>query len=537
MDTKEQAVRAFGPAARLSHFFIRFGADRSGVAAVFFAVVLLLLIPLTLGLVNVYLSTSERAQLQDALDAAALYVARTNLTDAQQITDLGTKILNANMGSDKTRLTNVSFKFDKSVVVADAKMTASTIIPSPFTNTSVGAHSEVTRNSVNLEVAIVLDTTGSMSGAMTSLKSAAKELVKLVVNDQQTPYYSKASLIPYSAGVNVGTYANTVRSAVRGATTITGVSKSGSQLTVTSAGHGLSDGEWVLFTGVKGMTQLNNNQYVVANQTNNTFKLKDVNNNYVSSSAYSNYTSAGSVQCLSYGCEKQRARNANNSDILFNVTACATERTGNNEYTDAAPSTTKVNLHYVAASNAGSNTDCNDAAIQPLTSDRTVLTNKIDSLVSDGFTAGHIGLAWGWYSVAPNWGTVFTGASEPASYTKPETVKVVVLMTDGAFNTAYCNGIISNDSTESGSYDQAKCNSPNGDAFSQAKKLCTNIKAQKIVVYTVGFNIGNNSTLETFLKDCATDPVKNYYKPATGAALTEAFKAIGQDISKLRISR
>ena len=84
---------------------------------------------------------------------------------------------------------------------------------------------EVTRSANNIEVALVLDITGSMCipdcTKLNNLKVAAKDMVDMIVQDVQTPYYTKMAIVPYSSMVNVGTYANSVRGAIAGPKTIT----------------------------------------------------------------------------------------------------------------------------------------------------------------------------------------------------------------------------------------------------------------------------------------------------------------------------
>ena len=59
----------------------------------------------------------------------------------------------------------------------------------------------------NLEVSLMLDTTGSMAGQkITDLKEAAKDLVDIVVWSDQSAATSRVALAPFSARVNVGTY-------------------------------------------------------------------------------------------------------------------------------------------------------------------------------------------------------------------------------------------------------------------------------------------------------------------------------------------
>lgn len=43
-----------------------------------------------------------------------------------------------------------------------------------------------------------------------------------------------------------------------------------------------------------------------------------------------------------------------------------------------------------------------DKAIVPLSDNKTALKNSINSYTAAGSTAGHIGIAWAWYLLSPN---------------------------------------------------------------------------------------------------------------------------------------
>ena len=62
------------------------------------------------------------------------------------------------------------------------------------------------------------------------------------------------------------------------------------------------------------------------------------------------------------------------------------------------------------------------------------------------------------------------------------------------------------------------------------------MKAAGVTVYTVGFNVVNSQGARDLVSKCATDP-SHVYLPSTGTALKDAFHAIAQDISKLRVSK
>jgi hypothetical protein len=443
----------------------------------------------------------------------------------------------------------------------------------------------------------------------------AKDLVDIVVQDMQTPFYTKVAVVPFSMGVNAGAYAANVRGAIPGAKDVTNVAwfKSASKnitaatkanpVVVTSAGHGFANGEIVRITGVSGMTQLNNNIYTVAGVTANTFQLSGVNgtgyntytgngnvrsclttacapvvttstshgyatndrvhftgivgttqlnnNNYPItnltattfaltgvnpfSPALTAYTSGGSAWCTVTGCEYHYFTNASASPgtRTFQISTCTSERVGIEAYTDLAPSAAPVGKNYPA-----SNNPCPTQPITPLSSDKTTLKANIDALVTGGSTAGQIGIAWGWYMVAPTWAYLWPGASQPAAYGTANLLKIVVLMTDGAFNTPYCNGVIAaNAGSGSGSTsDHINCNATNGDPYVQTQSLCTAMKAKGIIVYTVGFDIGDIQAAKDVLANCATGPAYAFL-PDTGAELKDSFKSIAQSISNLRLSK
>ena len=78
----------------------------------------------------------------------------------------------------------------------------------------------------HLEVSVMLDVTGSKSGSkLTAMKTAAKDLVDIVVWADQSTYTSRIALVPFSSHVNVGGYA----AAVRGAVTNTGTATTTAQ--------------------------------------------------------------------------------------------------------------------------------------------------------------------------------------------------------------------------------------------------------------------------------------------------------------------
>jgi len=80
------------------------------------------------------------------------------------------------------------------------------------------------------------------------------------------------------------------------AKTITGATQA-NPVVITSNSHGFENGDEVRITEVVGMTQLNQNRYVVANKTTNTFELTDqITGANIDGSAFTAYGSAGKAE-------------------------------------------------------------------------------------------------------------------------------------------------------------------------------------------------------------------------------------------------
>ncbi len=184
---------------------------------------------------------------------------------------------------------------------------------------------------------------------------------------------------------------------------------------------------------------------------------------------------------------------------------CVSERRGADAFSDH--SATGALMGTKASS-------CPSSAIQPITSDRATLLANVDALQASGNTAGHLGAAWAWYLVSPNWADIWPAASKPAAYGEKGTYKAVVLMTDGMFNTAY--------------------ESTNGTSDQQARQLCSNMKAAGVTVFTIGFQAP--ATVVPTLRDCASS-AEYFHDASDASALTGAFRRIADELSQLRLSR
>lgn len=259
--------------------------------------------------------------------------------------------------------------------------------------------------------------------------------------------------------------------------------------------------------------------------------------------------------CTSWGnCGRTSSYNWDTVRRFFDGTnlsdRCVHERTGAQAATDLAPgpgrwlgagnprwnfngsSTAKhdgwMNVEnqgatgYGVGAYQGRHGTCMPSGPVPLTDDKAALKAHVNALVAEGGTAGHLGIAWGWYLVSPEWSAIWPEASEPLPYLEPQTSKAVILMTDGDFITHHPTA--------------------SKNSFAQSMDLCDAMKAstRKIQIYTVGFqapgNVERTGDGRTILEYCATSP-SHVFSAASGEELLQVYRNIARSISELRLKR
>lgn len=469
----------------------RLGRDQSGTVAMMFG---LLVIPLTafVGLAvdfgRVYKAASHT---QSALDAAALAAGRVAQVEKTDMVSKASAAATAFFDHSKpTDVVTSELTFSPNAVNTQFTVTATSWVRTPFlgalkyissreedaaapdsckgnafgclkiTNSSTAELQVGGNGAQSLEIALMLDITGSMAGSkLSDMQSAARDLIDIVVWDDQSTYTSKVALAPFSVAVNAGSYF----------TAVTGLSND-----VDADGDGYKDG-------------------LPSSCYNNQGKLKS-----------SCKTTANKAKTYS---------------------PCVVERT-TSAFNDDAPGGSKYLTSFDVATgdsltSGNGNSDClpKKATLMPLTKDKQSLKDMItNNFIADGNTAGHLGTAWAWYLLSPKWSGIWPASSKPSNYNTADLKKIAVLMTDGEYNQDYKS-------------------SQNGDSTTQARTLCTNMKAAdvNIEVYTVGFQLGGNNTAITTLKKCATD-ASHFYNTSTGDELRAAFRDIALKVTNLRLT-
>lgn len=159
------------------------------------------------------------------------------------------------------------------------------------------------------------------------------------------------------------------------------------------------------------------------------------------------------------------------------------------------------------------------AELLPLTTDKTAVKSKIDDLFVQGNTYIPSGLFWGQALLSSE--APFTEGATYADMAKDSGVKALILMTDGA-NT------LSPDYPDHDDDDVSVAND-------LTIELCTEIKKNKIYVYTVAFEV-TDATIKNLLKNCASSP-DDAHDAGDAAALSKAFESIGDSLQELALSR
>ncbi|CAN7284338.1 pilus assembly protein TadG-related protein [Phenylobacterium sp. LjRoot225] len=517
----------------------RLRADERGNIAM---ITTLAIIPLTvasLGAVDLTRTIAARVELQDALDAAALATGRSDSQDAAQLQALGERILKLNLsGASDFTLTSAVFTIGaNNQIVASAKATFQPMLTS-FSGggpVDLAASTEVMRANSILEIAMVLDNTGSMGDTLGSggsklsyLKTAASSFIDTMAKASKQSTISNSiqiSLVPFSNMVRVG-------STYRNATWMdqSGVSPLNNEIFTTAAGVTQTGNRWAYFDKIdpwRGCVEMRKAPYDIQDTPP---------------------TSADPASLFTplFAPDEQDEQNGN--DYLKDPTKDANGNTLTTWW--AVQGDTNKYLTVTAkpkpSGSKGPNAGCSLQTIQRLTTDFTALKSAVNSMTDGGETNIPNGLMWGWHTLSPN-----APFADGVAYLTPKHKKIVVLMTDGD-NTMSTKGGNNNSNYSAAGFvwqgrflkaDGTKLNaiySSETDRTaamdSRLKKLCANMKASSvdIEIYTVG--VGVTTANKALLQACASG-ADHYFDVTAGSNLTSTFQSIANQISQLHLSK
>jgi len=375
-------------------------------------------------------------------------------------------------------------------VIATAKVPTSFMQVLNIGSMTVTARAVVNRQVRGLELALVMDNTGSMrsGGKMDAMKDAAAELIDILYGEREEVEDFYVSLVPYAAMVNVGNqreaWLQGYNPAGFGATSWKGCVEARIDVAgLDSSDLPPSDGLWnpALWPSTEGV-----------------------------------YPSTG-------------------------------DNDWNNGNIDESNGAQNDGL--------GPNLGCGPA-ITPLITRKSDVLTAIDEMLPwhRGGTMANLGLAWGWRTISPQWRGLWGGdtpAFLPFDYGEDFMDKAVVLLTDGenqwydwpvglpgkpdvgtypgADYTAY--GRLNEERLGAGidSNSEAKA-----EINSRMADLCTAMKAQNIILFTILFQV-NDSDTETLYQDCATSP-DHFFDAESNGELESVFQTIGTELANLRLS-
>lgn len=480
-----------------------FRSARGGNVAIIFGLASLPIICATGAAIDYSRANSVKADMQAALDAAALILSKEAATDTHhQLRESALKFFKADFNRPEAKNITVTATYSSSdsSVKVDATVTVPTTIMQliGYDQFTIKGSSTSTWGVQDLRVALVLDNTGSMAddGKIGALKHAGKSLLSILQSSSQTPGDVQVAIIPFANGVNVDT--DNVD-----ATWLDWSYYSNSGGGGWSGGWG-GHGSW----GSGGYYGYNNSGY--GNHGNGYGGNGSGYYNGGYSSWGGNYYGGGgssSGNCSWSSCWKNSNSGWSSSPATTNTShwqGCVMDRDQDYDVKNTTPTQSNKSTLFPAIYS----TSC-PVALMPLSYDWSALSHKIDSMSPRGSTNQTIGLVWGWQALTQ-------GDPLNAPALTAHSQQAIVMLTDGL-------------NTENRwSSDQDTINA-------RTEKVCSNIKNAGIMIYTVQVDTGGDPK-SILLQNCATDKDK-YFLLTSADQIVATFNDIATQLAKLRIAR
>ena len=547
----------------LSMAACRFSGNRNGSMITWVAVSLVPLM-ISAGLASdIARGFVLRSELAAALDAAALAGGRVFNADnrdeiIQQYFDANFTdgFLGAEVGELQIEAVSNPDEPDRLRVSASADMPTLFMRVAGFEKFDVGTAAEVTRENLGLQLTMVLDVTGSMSGSkIQALRNAASQLVDILFGENDESEKLEVAIVPYSQAVNVGDLGDAFidRSNLPPELFSSGNDdrRWGGCVQARSTPGILSDDASVLEAdaydanlapvGVGGKWKpyiyphWNNRAPYYDNNRWRQFPFPDESWDPTDPGFKAPVDASGNYFLPGVPEERQDFPGIGGS-----------YRNGDGPIWNRDPSDPDNWQQYnLPSGNRGPNRNCPEQLLE-FTNIKSTLNDYINAnLTTGGWTIGNQGLVWGWRILDPD-----APFANDVPYNDPQTIKALIMMTDGL------NQIGWRAYTAYGRLNPAESNhlgvNTPGDAVEEfdkrIKKICYAMKEggqsgrDKIVIYTVIFgNIATSSSqqaenLRDIYRNCASKPANAFLAPSN-SELESAFQTIGNDLANLHLSR
>ena len=520
---------AFGLLGRLRR-------DIRGAVLIKFTIAFLPLLSIAAAAMDLSRVLLVKQKLTNAVDAAALAVGRQFGHEGADPTAIAQAFINAhytpaNVG-DVTNLAVESSATQVDITVTARVATAFlAILNTPFVDITVS--SRVLRQQRKIELVMVLDNSGSMAGIkLANLKTAAHGLVDILFGPDTESPNVKIGLVPFTAAVNVGT--DQIRSSWIDQTGLSPIHREDIDLPAGST----------LLSLVGNLTNSGWGGCVKARVGPHGYDLTDTPpDTLVGETLFVPYFAPDEPGSGDGPPPRPTSSSYTNdylNDLLIPGGVVARQRNGL-KYLGAA----------VLTPGYGPNYNCVSAPILPLTNVKATINSAIDAMAAGGNTVIPEGLAWGWRVLSP--GAPFT---EGTPYDDQTTIKILVLLTDGANNVGGGSNSNGHNHSEFSAYGFAASGwlgATNGletrlALDTKTATLCNNIKGDKaltssdhyIYVYTISFQVAD-AAARTLLQSCATPPgdclgSQCYFDSPTVAAIQDVFANIALGINQLRVA-
>lgn len=514
-----------------------FKHDERGATSVVFAIGFTVIFMVGAMAIDYGFGSNEKYRQQSAIDAATL--AASDKLGAQDQDTAGPATArayydaNTRTSANRGALQTVTLDANTGQVsaVGSSNYLTSLLQGIGISQLSIGTGSKVVKGRTTIELALVLDNSGSMSPEMANLKTSTKNLLSIVFAGAEGTEKVRVGLIPFAASVNVG-------AANRGAAWIDGSGASSVHRqnfeTTTRTRFQLLDQMGVAWGGcveARPAPYDTNDTVPVAGAGDSLFVPmfapdEPDNENDAGKSYNNNYLvdDAGACTPQPQTCTGGYTRRGTCRSWSKNPLTPQVAQSRVCKYQGQSPS-----------SGTGPNYNCTTAAILPLTSTRSTVETAVDGMQASGWTNIPEGVMWGWRVLSP--GAPFT---EGRDATDSENQKYMVVMTDGE-NTYQT--LDNHNKSMYGAFGYATANrlgeTPSAMPSQMDAKLtaaCTNAKTAGITIFTIAFRDAATSTnVRTLLRNCASGTDRAFVA-TDGAGLNAAFQQIGREVSQLRVA-
>ncbi|MFO1121691.1 MAG: VWA domain-containing protein [Hyphomicrobiales bacterium] len=464
--------------------FVGYLRSQTGSVATTFAVSALGLI-LAVGCAIDYQRWSRaQTELQSVVDAAALAAAASPKSDAADLKAIALEYIGSNGQLAEIKdLQEPEFSYDSDqgrlTVAMNGKVDMAFMSLAGIFDMDVHARSQVQQPTIPpVEAVLVLDTTYSMVGSkIDTLKTAAGNLVtSILANDE-----ARVGIVPFASYVNVGVSRRNEPWA-----NVPADSTTQTESCSTS------------YPNAKNCT--------TTKTTTTCTSTKD-------GVTITSSCTKSSTTCESWGDPVKTCKPATSTTKFYGCFGSRAEA--------YRPVISSIDQQYPGMMN----TTC-AAEILELTDNESTVGKMIKNLSVNGETYLPGGITWGWNMLTPE--APLTSALSVVDLQKKGGKKVMVLMTDGANTLAPTNA-------NAGSHSAIASSKYKNTTYTNdlTAKLCENVKADGIEVYTVLFDV-KDATIETLLRNCASEPAKSYVA-SDSAELIAAFDDIAKQLAQLRI--